>query len=56
MGKAEKIVKEFCSKHSELKKYFQNRLPTKLLVSRHETGFPYSMNAYLEELDPSLNY
>ena len=54
--KAEKIVQEFCSKLSELKKYFQKRLPTRLLVSRHEAAFAYSMNAYLEEIDPSLNF
>ena len=54
--KAEKIVQEFCSKHSELKKHFQKRLPTRLLVSRHEAAFAYSMNVYLEEMDPSLNY
>ena len=54
--KAEEIVQEFCSKHSELKKYFQKRLPTRLLVSRHEVTFAYSINTYLEEIDPSLNY
>ena len=54
--RAEKIVQEFCSKHSKLKKYFQKRLPTGLLVSRHEAAFAYSMNVYLEEMDPSLNY
>ena len=54
--KAEKIVQEFCSKHSELKKYFQKRLLPRLLVSRHEAAFAYSMNVYLEEMDPSLNY
>ena len=37
--KAEKIVQEFCSKLSELKKYFQKRLPPRLLVSIHETAF-----------------
>ena len=54
--KAEEIVQEFCSKHSELKKYFQKRLPTRLLVSRHEAALAYSINTYLEEIDPSLNY
>ena len=28
--KAEEIVQDFCSKHSELKKHFQKRLPTRL--------------------------
>ena len=55
-GKAEEIVQEFSSKHSEIKKYVQKRLPTRLLILRHEAAFAYSMNAYLEEIDPSLNY
>ena len=54
--KAEKIEQEFCSKHSELKKFFQKRLPPRLLVSRYEAVFAYNMNVYLEEMDPSLNY
>ena len=54
--KTEEIIKEFCSKHSELKKYFQKRLLTRLLVWRHEAAFAYSMNAYVEEIDPSPNY
>ena len=54
--KAEEIVQEFCSKHSEIKKYFQKRLPKRLLILRHEAAFAYSMNAYLEEIDSSLNY
>ena len=49
-------MQDFCSKHSKLKKYFQKRLPTRLLVSRHEAAFTYSMNAYLGEIDPSLNF
>ena len=53
--KAEKTVQEFCSKHSELKKYFQRRLPARLLVSRQEAGSAYSMNAYLEKMNSSLN-
>ena len=56
MDKADKIVQEFRSKHSELKKHFQKRLPTRLLVSRNEATFAYSMNVYLEDMDPSLNY
>ena len=53
--KAEKTVQEFCSKQSELKKYFQRRLPARLLVSRQEAGSAYSMNAYLEKMNSSLN-
>ena len=53
---AEKIVQKFCSKQSELRKYFQKRLPTRILVWRHEATFSYSMNVYLEEMDSSLNY
>ena len=54
--KAEEIVQEFWIKHSERQEYFQKRLQTRLLVSRHEAAFAYSMNAYLEEMDPYLNY
>ena len=54
--KTEEIVQEFCSKHSELKKYFQKRLPTRLPVSRHEVVFACCINIYLEEMDLSLNY
>ena len=54
--KTEEIVQEFCSKHSELKNYFQKRLPTRLPVSRHKVAFACCINIYLEEVDPSLNY
>ena len=54
--KADEIVQEFCSEHPELKKYFQKRLLKRLLVSRQETAFAHTINAYLEEMDPSLNY
>ena len=54
--KEKEIPQKFCSKHFELKKYFQKRLPTRLLVSRHEVALAYSINTYLEEIDPSLNY
>ena len=54
--KTEELVQEFCSKHSELKKYFQKRLPTRLPVSKHEVVFTCCINIYLEEMDPSLNY
>ena len=38
------------------KNFARNTRNLRLLVSRHEAAFAYSMNVYLEEMDPSLNY
>ena len=49
--KAKGIVQGFCSKLSK-----QKRLVARLHLSTHEVAFAFCMNAYLQEMDPFLNY